>query len=509
MTAAPTTQAVQPRTEPTGVRELSAPRVSSPVPERFRVSVIGGDIQMDVSLPGDALVADLLPYLAGLIAQRESEGQDPATLRGESTERHLLTRERDGERLAPERSLRAAGVRSGDLLHVHTERTLRPPTRYDDVVDAAAQLNRTAYAGWSPASAAVMSCVALYAGVAVLIWMALDGRFAGDRTAVVGIQAGVVVALLSAATAASRFQGARRAAAMFAWAAMPLIAAIAWVVLSPWRPWGAVVACVVVVAASHAAYRLVGAARWGFLAVAVLAGALGIMALGLAAGLDAGSVAAVSTTVLILATGLVPRHRVRRPRAGRDHDRGPDTGRDDVFTDPFGTARDEPPPDVRSTLPTAERVLAQTRAAATVRSALHSGLSAAVVAGIVLLLRSGPEPAWVDLAFAVCCGAALGLRTRFCRSVIERAAPMTGAVAVVMSACAAALSGPTPVAAAGAGVLLLMALGAVRIGLAPAARRDAGVRHALLDYADYIAVGALIPLTLGVIGLYAHLDGIR
>jgi type VII secretion integral membrane protein EccD len=484
--------------------------VVNPVPECFRVSVIGRGTQVDISLPGDARVAELLPYLSGLIAQRENGGQDPATLRGESTQRHLLSRERDGEPLAAEQSLRTAGVRSGDLLYLYSERTLQPPTRYDDVVDAAAHLNRTAYAGWGPVSAAVMSCVALYAGVAVLIWMALDARFAGDRAAIVGIQAGVVVALLSAATAANRFYGAGRAAAVFAWAAMLLVATIAGVTLGAWLPWGVSVACAVVVAVSYPAYRLVGAALWGFLAGAVAASAVGAVSVALAVGLDPKPVAAVATTTLVLMTTLVPRYRVRRPRVDTDPVRSTDDGREDVFADPFGTGRDdEPPPDVRSTLPTAESVLAQTRAATMVRSALYSGLSVSVVAGIVALLRPWPELRWVDLAFALACGAALGLRARACRSAVERAAPLTGAVAATLVACAAALSGSAPFAAAGAAALLIGVLGAVLVGLAAPSRRDARVRDTLLGYADYVSVGALIPLALGVIGLYAHLDGLR
>jgi type VII secretion integral membrane protein EccD len=504
-----TPQALHQGRAPTGVRELSPARAISPVPERHRVSVVGSRTQVDITLPADARIADVLPYLSGLIAQRENGGQDPATLRGETTRRHVLSRERDGAALDPDQTLRSAGVRSGDMLYVRTERTLQPPTLHDDVVDAAAQLNRTAYAGWGPGAAAVMAGIALYAGVAILIWMSLDSRFVADRAAVGGIQAVVVVALLATAAAANRFHGAGRAAAMFGWSALPLTVAAAWVPLSAWRPWGLPALCVTAVVLSYLAYRLVGGAVWGFLAGAEFACGAGILAVAAhpGTGLEPKPVAAVVATALVFASALIPRYRGGRPpmAGGQQRDARPGG---DLFADPFGTDRDEPPADVRATLPTAEAVLAHERSATTVRSALYTGLSAAVVLSVVVLLWPWTAPRWPDLAFAGACAAALGLRARFCRTTIERLAPASGAVAVMLVGCATALAGPPPYAITGAAVLLLGVAAAVWTGLTPGpgsalrSRRDT-----LLAYADYLVIAALVPLALAVSGFYARLGG--
>ena len=59
---------------PPGVGELNPARIVSPVPERYRVSVVGGRTQVDISLPADARVAEVLPYLSRLITQRENRG---------------------------------------------------------------------------------------------------------------------------------------------------------------------------------------------------------------------------------------------------------------------------------------------------------------------------------------------------------------------------------------------------------------------------------------------------
>ncbi|MDF2582067.1 MAG: hypothetical protein K0R33_710, partial [Mycobacterium sp.] len=71
----------------TGVDELTEVRTVSPVPEHLRVSVFGPRQQIDITLPADARVADVLPYLTRLIARHESAGMDAATTADEPTAR--------------------------------------------------------------------------------------------------------------------------------------------------------------------------------------------------------------------------------------------------------------------------------------------------------------------------------------------------------------------------------------------------------------------------------------
>ena len=185
-------------------------------------------------------------------------------------------------------------------------------------MDAAAQLNRAAYAAWGPVSAAVMACVALYAGVAILVWMSVDERFSADRTAIVGIEVAAAAALWTAAAVAHRFHGADRAAAMFGWAAMPLAAAAVWAPLAAWQRWGPAAACGLVIVLNYLAYRLIGAAVGGFLAGGLIAVAGAVMFVAQAGpGFDAKPVGAVVGTGLLLACRLVP-----GLRTGPRHRRG-------------------------------------------------------------------------------------------------------------------------------------------------------------------------------------------
>ena len=193
------------------------------------------------------------------------------------------------------------------MLYLRTERTLRPPTLYDDVVDAAAQLNRAAYAAWGPVSAAVMACVALYAGVAILVWMSVDERFSADRTAIVGIEVAAAAALWTAAAVAHRFHGADRAAAMSAGRRCRWPPPRCGRRSPAWQRWGPAAACGLVIVLNYLAYRLIGAAVGGFLAGGLIAVAGAVMFVAQAGpGFDAKSVGAVVGTGLLLACRLVP-----------------------------------------------------------------------------------------------------------------------------------------------------------------------------------------------------------
>ncbi len=214
----------------TGVDELTEVRTVSPVPEHLRVSVFraptadrhhaarrrqGGRC---------AALSDPLdrPARVGGHGRRDDRrGADPrAACSGVRPPTACV--------LPAAETLREARVRQGDMLYLDSERTLVPPTLHDDVVDAAAQLNRAAYAAWGRQSAAAMACLALYACVGVLVWMSSVDRFQPVRPVIVGIDLVAALALLTAATVSHRMHGAQRVAAACLWAAVLLIGAALW-----------------------------------------------------------------------------------------------------------------------------------------------------------------------------------------------------------------------------------------------------------------------------------------
>ncbi|OBC15482.1 type VII secretion integral membrane protein EccD [Mycobacterium sp. 852013-50091_SCH5140682] len=498
-----------PRNRPTGVDELTPIRTVSPVPEHLRVAVFGGSTQLDITLPADVRIADVAPYLARLIAQRERTDDEPAAAGPELTSRTVL-HTAAGAALPADVTLRDAGVRHGDMLYLSAQRTLHPPALYDDVVDAAAQLNRAASAAWGPASAAVMAIVALYACVGVLVWMSVDPRFAERHAVIVGLDVAGGLALVAGATVARRIYHWDPIAACFGWAAMLLGFGALWAVFAGVDGWGPVACCAGILALNYGCYRLIGTGRWGSLAgggFAALVGAAWALRTGLAIP-DRQLWVAVCLAALALAFWV--------PWLTRGWDRfvvrvkadGP--APNDQFADPFNIARGRSGPDLElaDTVPGADEVLRRGREAAAVRCGLYTAAGAALAVGAQMLAHTSIDV--VALAFTMLCGIVFALQLRTARSTAEQAALLIfGVVVVVSGAITAATFGSLPATIVG-----LVALGTLLVGGAVtgvlATTRVPAPRHRLellLDYVGYIAVGALIPVALAVVGLYDAMLG--
>ncbi len=93
-----------------------------------RITVVAPDVRVDVALPEDVPLAELLPDVLRMADQWQNEGAHS----GFSLARL------DGGELDTGLSLAAQGVRNGDLLYLRAATETLPPPVYDDVVDAIA-----------------------------------------------------------------------------------------------------------------------------------------------------------------------------------------------------------------------------------------------------------------------------------------------------------------------------------------------------------------------------------
>lgn len=494
---------------PTGVNELTPVRTVSPAPEHLRVSVSGGRTQVDITLPAGARVADVLPYLVRLIADRERTGDEPASVDDERTSRYTLKR---GSRDLPaEHTLREAGVGHGDVLYLCAEPTLLPPVRYDDVVDAAAQLNRAAYASWGPTSAAVTAIVALFACVGILGWMSLDARFDPARPLIIGFDVAGSLALLAAATVAERMYARSAVAAAVGWAAMLLAASALLAIFADLPGWGVIATCGAVTVLSYGAYRLIGTGGGGYLAGALFATIVGVVvAVRTGFGVPDDWLGVAVCLLTLLLCWAVPRVTAGwdrfELRTGTSSATQPE-----VFEDPFGTVphgSTQAGEQLVETVPTADEIRLRGRAAVTLRAALYAGCGAALVSGIALLLAPWGQPRWPDLAFGAVCAVVLAMRARLCRSIVEQASVLGAAAATIIFTCVSATTGPPAFDVAGlAGLGVIVAGGAAAGVLATGGKDGRHRRDRVLDYLNYVAVAALIPAALAVLGAYAQLRG--
>ncbi|MEV7973583.1 type VII secretion integral membrane protein EccD [Cellulomonas sp. NPDC089187] len=133
-----------------------------PVGMLIRVSVTAGDRRVDLGIPGNVPVAEVVPGLAralGLLDAMSAHGG------------YRLIRP-DGAPIDSARSLLAEGVPDGTVLTLESG-ALRDEERiYDDVVEAVADAVESGYAPWTPkdsALSAVWASIALLAAGAVLL----------------------------------------------------------------------------------------------------------------------------------------------------------------------------------------------------------------------------------------------------------------------------------------------------------------------------------------------------
>jgi type VII secretion integral membrane protein EccD len=477
----------------------------SPASEQIRVSVLGGRTQLDIALPVDLPAADFIPELAQLVLSRAAKDDDAAT-NDERRTFWVLSRFDTGTPLPEDQTLREAGVVNGELLRLSSRRALSPPTLYDDVVDAAARLNRAAYATWDAASARWMAFAGIVAAATVLTCFVIDGVFTADRAAITGVAGFVVATLVGAAAVAHRAYGLSDVAAVMGWAAIPITGGVLWAALGVYGNYGIAAGCGVLPLLCAVYYRVIATGHWAYIAASVLASFAGVTMLGRALGLRADVACVGSAVTAALLCLAVPRltatlGRLATPTARADAER-----EEWAFENPFvppvaTTAHGEA--GSGAGMPTAEAVWAAVRSATLTRSAIVAGLALDVAVSAAVLVHHAVGVGAPVFVFALTCAAVLGLRSRM-GTGFERAALAVPAIALVVITCALAQDGPAPIPVVAFGVLVAIAVAATACGLVSRAGRS-GWLATLLCYLEYAAVASLLPLALWVSSIYDRL----
>lgn len=490
----------------TGAGELVRVRVVPAAPERIRVSVFGGRTQLDIGLPVDVPVSGFVPDLARLIRSREVSSDDDQAKKDERRTFWVLRRFDTGTEIRPEQTLRDAGVVNGQLLRLSPERALSPPVLYDDVVDAAARLNKATHAAWDARSARWMAFAGTQLAALALVFCMARETFAAQHAVIVGLCGAVVVALVCAAAVAHRSYELDDVAAALGWAAIPISAGMAWTLLGRYGGYFAVAACVVIVGLNFVYYRVIGSGHWAYVASSVPAGLGGVAVLAHALGLRGDAVCVAVAVLATLTCLVIPRLTTRLDRFETPTVES-DVARDEyAFENPFESppsAKDVTDEDSGAAMPTAETVWAKVHGATLTRSALLGGLAASATTAVAVLLR-GAVIGWPTLAFPFACAAVLGLHSRTPDSWIERVAVAIPAVALLVITCAMAQSGHAPIPVTAVGALMAVTVAAALAGLAGAEGGSSRLT-ALLSYLQYVAVASLLPLALWVLGIYERL----
>ncbi|KMS84081.1 membrane protein [Streptomyces regensis] len=110
-----------------------------------RVTVVAPNTRIDVALPADVAVADLMPMLLEMAKETSPDG-------GARHGGWALAKLGDAP-LDPSRTLASLGVVDGELLQLRKRNENPPPPLYDDVVDAIAEADPDGFRPWSKETA--------------------------------------------------------------------------------------------------------------------------------------------------------------------------------------------------------------------------------------------------------------------------------------------------------------------------------------------------------------------
>ena len=453
-----------------------------------RVTVVGPGKRVDLALPGYVPFAELFPTVARFA------GLDRAAA-GEAASGWVLQRLGQPP-FPPDATPVQAGLRDGELIYLSPRAAQLPELAFDDVADVIAVGIGDRPDRWSPADTRRVTfgaaAAALLAGAVVLL-------LSGPPWPIPALVAGLVAAaLLGGAVAASRAAGNAGAAALLGWAALPyaLLAGL----LGPARsmPLTHLTALELLSGLAAALLAAVIAAVATADGTAVFLGAAGAALLGAGgAALDlaltqpnpAGAAAVVAAVALAL-TPLIPAvafrlARLNLPPVPRDADEL----RQDTRTVPGG------------------QMLRRTAAADRVVTGAVSGIGlAAGAAGLALAVSHGLLPRLTCAAL----GCALLLRSRVFRGRAQRLwllIPGYGALAALALA-AAVQTGPPRAATMIVPFLLAAAAILTGAGMWLPAHRPSPFWGRAAEIIDMTLVISLIPLALGVAGLFGYIRGL-
>ena len=459
--------------------DASGHEIVSPVPDLVRVAVIGAHRQVDLSLPLDVPVALLVPEVVRLVHDAPAGGATPPPAPAADRPTDVvwvLVGAQPGGPLAPDGTLRDAGVGQDGVLYLQGRPIQAAPTLYDDVVDAAARLNQSGHAGWDPAAARGVAHLGVCLAAAAWIHLVLVDASSPRRAALLGLSAFVTVTLLVVAAIVPRSGGAPRSGAVLGWACLSVAAAGCWAALAPYGSLALAGGALALILLCGAGYRLVGAGAGGFAAAGVFFACAAVTLAAREAGLTGFAAAVCLAVGATLATLAVPRLTARwdYSRPAR-----PDPADGQA---PVGSA-----------------------AARELRAGLYTGLAVGVCFAGVAALWAAPTPSWPTLGFAVVCAAALGLPRPGTRSGPEWAASGLPALALFVAAAVAGVRGDAPMSAAGASALLAGAIVLAAAGSRWRPGSDRPQRHwrTLVALCSYLAFALIVPSALWAAAAHA------
>ncbi|WP_063063846.1 type VII secretion integral membrane protein EccD [Nocardia violaceofusca] len=482
--------------------ESSSSGVGAVDPELCRVSVIGGNTQLDVGLPATVPVAAYITDLVELIDSRNpdlTEHDEGAPVRAQ----HWTLARIGRDPIPPHQSLTDAEVFDGELLVLRSVTAKEAPALFDDVIDAVSRLTAESGNAWSPTAARRMGLgaglIAVFVAVAVLV----SGKGTGIWNGFIALGAGVLAAG-AAVIVARRYPAERTTAIVLSLFAIALLGASAGL-LTPGRV-GSPHLLFSAVAALVVALALYSMTRAGSLVVAAVVTGAAVLAVAAAVRMVWDfDIAKIAVGVLIAGLVLI----TMAPRAAVAAARLP--------VPPVPTAGGaidptdhEPRPTIAdigvigaTALPSAAGLERRARAANQYQSGIL--VAATLAAGFGAILGADPlgEARWQGLVLAAITAVVLCLRGRAYADLTQASTMIAGGTVVALAVIAGTAVAHEDWRAIGAGLVLIVAAAVVAFGvLGPRADVSPVLRRAI-EIFEYLLIIAIVPLSLRLMDVYS------
>ncbi|GGO82993.1 type VII secretion integral membrane protein EccD [Nonomuraea cavernae] len=461
------------------------PQVAAPLPPLCHVTIVAPRKRADLALPVDIPLPHVLP---GLLRAMGEVGGESAAAPG------WVLQRLGGPPFDIGKSLAALGVLDGEVLYLRPSELALPPALYDDVADLVATGVKERAGVWGDGHTRKMG---LGAAMALLCAGPLALVLAGPPWTVAAIVSGALAVLLIVTGAVmSRAVGDSSSGVPAGYAALPygflaglLAPTDAVNVLAPGAPsLLAALACTALVATF--AGTLIADGVVGFLgaAIASVAGAAGT-AVVMVFGLPAAGVAAVTVTILLALSQLIPTLAFRFAR---------------LPLPTMPTTAEELRND--NQLLDAPAIKERTVQARRYGTGMVVGISLVVIATHLLLVLDGH---WMSLTMSVVLSLTVLLRARVFAGVGQRLWLLgSGVAGLAMLAISLSVGSGGVMAAVLVIGLLWAALISMGLGVWLPSGKPSPFWGRAGDIVDLMLIAALFPLALGVLEVYTWVRGL-
>ncbi|WP_327112666.1 type VII secretion integral membrane protein EccD [Nocardia sp. NBC_01730] len=471
-------------------------------PELCRVSVIGGNTQIDLGLPATIPIAAFITDVVELIESRTPDFTDPEEGAPLRTQHWTLARIGRGP-IPPSQTLTEAEVYDGELLVLRSVTAKESPALFDDVIDAVSKLTTEMFRSWSPTSARWVGLIAALVAVLAAITLLVAARSHGAGIATGFVTVGAGATAIAAAVIAIRMYQARLVAVVLSlYALLLFFASAALFVPGDVGSPHLLLACVAALVAAAVGYSITGVGATMFAAAITMALFGGVSAfVRMVWDSDPPKIAAGAMVVALIVLTMAPRIAVAAARLPV-----PPVPTAGAAIDP---ADHEPRPTIEdigaigaTALPSAAGLELRAGAANQYQSGVLIGSTVAAAAGAVIGADPFGAARWQGIALAVVVALILCLRGRSFADLTQACTLIVGGAATLIAIMVGVAFGHPSWLVPIAGILLAVAAVAVVFGVIGPHTEMSPVTRRMGEIFEYLLIVTIIPLVLWIMDLY-------